>query len=55
MEEKHIDIIRFCLNVVEVFGHEKSKSDIQETRVVFDRFIEENKNKKSCNCNGCRG
>ena len=40
MNQKNIDVIKICLDMMETFGNEKSKADIKEAKVAFKEMTE---------------
>jgi hypothetical protein len=40
MNQKHIDVINICLDVMLAFENEKSKADIKEAKVAFNEMAE---------------
>ena len=40
MNQKNIDVINICLDMMETIGNEKSKVDIKEAKVAFGRMAE---------------
>ena len=40
MNQKNIDVINICLDIMETFGNEKSKADIKEAKVAFREMVE---------------
>ena len=46
MNQKNIDVINICLDMMETFGNEKSKADIKEAKVAFRGMAEKATPKK---------
>ena len=42
MNQKNIDVINICLDMMETFGNEKSKADIKEAKEALRGMVEQN-------------